>query len=82
MCFTSAHYAKTFGEERARAAEATPEMRQELIRQYLLKHPPPNDRMSFALRPAVRGGGCFGNPFHFELAQHAILQRTYCRLLR
>jgi hypothetical protein len=40
MCFTSARYAKTFGEERARAAEATPEMRQELIRQYLLKHPP------------------------------------------
>ncbi len=40
MCFNSTHYAKTFGEERAHAAEATPEMRVELMRQYLLKHPP------------------------------------------
>jgi hypothetical protein len=40
MCFLPAHYAKKYGEERARAVEATPEMRLELIRQYLLKHPP------------------------------------------
>jgi hypothetical protein len=37
--WNAAHYIKTYGEKRAHAAEATSEMRAELIRQYILKHP-------------------------------------------
>jgi hypothetical protein len=37
--YRAAFYSSTMGEQRARAAEAPPEVRRELLRQYLLKYP-------------------------------------------